>query len=67
MSVSLQNWGASTFGYVRQEICSLRDELKRLLEDPVRVGPSQVELKTVERLVELEQCEEIMWRQCSRV
>jgi hypothetical protein len=36
-------------------------------EDPVRVGPNQAELKIVDRLVELDSREEVMWRQRSRV
>ena len=64
---SLQVWGAGTFGGVRSEIKGLRDDLKRLREDPGRVGPSHAELKIVDRLVELDHREEVMWRQRSRV
>jgi hypothetical protein len=64
---SLQRWGNNTFGNVRKEIFTLRDELKRMREEPGRVGPSQAEQKTVERLIELDHREEVMWRQRSRV
>jgi hypothetical protein len=64
---SLQNWGTDIFGNVRSEIFKLREDLKRRQEEPGRTGPSHGELKTVERLVEIEHREEIIWRQCSRV
>ena len=38
---SLQSWGTNTFGSVRREIRCLRDDLKRLCEDPTRTGPSE--------------------------
>jgi hypothetical protein len=57
---SLQNWGTNIFGNVRLEIFKLREDLKRRREEPGRTGPSHGELKTVERLVELEHWEEIM-------
>jgi hypothetical protein len=64
---SLKTWGSSTFGGVRKEICILRDELKKMREEPTRVGPTHAEIKTVNRLVELDHREEVMWRQRSRV
>ena len=38
-----------------------------MLADPNRLGPSQAELKTIERINELHHREEIMWRQRSRI
>ena len=64
---SLQSWGRNTFGSVRMEIHGLREELKRLREDPVRTGPTHAEIKVVDRLVELDHREEVMWRQRSRI
>lgn len=42
-------------------------ELERLRGDPARVGPSHLELKINEKLVELYHREELMWRQRSRI
>ncbi|XP_071680070.1 uncharacterized protein [Lolium perenne] len=64
---SLRSWGSTTFGSVRNETRTLREDLKRMREDTARVGPTHAELKTVERLTELAHREEIMWRQRSRV
>jgi hypothetical protein len=59
--------GTDIFGNVRSEIFKLREDLKRRREEPGHTGPSHGKLKTVERLVEIEHREEIMWRQHSRV
>ncbi|XP_071678252.1 uncharacterized protein [Lolium perenne] len=60
-------WNQQGKARERKEIFSLREDLKRMREDPVRVGPNQAELKIVDRLVELDSREEVMWRQRSRV
>jgi hypothetical protein len=51
----------------RKELKELRALLSELRAEPGRVGPSHRELKTVERLVELQHREETMWRQRSRI
>ena len=45
----------------------LKKELERLRGSPNRSGPSQVEVKINDRLIELYLREELMWRQRSRV
>jgi hypothetical protein len=67
LSGALSVWGRDTFGSVRRELKQLRQQLAELRAAPARVGPSHQELKVVERLVELQHREEIMWRQRSRV
>lgn len=63
----LGKWNRETFGSVRKEIKNLTMELERLRGEPTRVGPSHVELKINEELVELYPQEELMWRQRSRL
>jgi hypothetical protein len=63
----LGEWNTNIFGSVKKELRRLRDELAQLRDDPVRLEPSYEEKKTVERIVELENREETMWRQRSRV
>jgi len=64
----LSAWDNSIFGHVRRELRSLNAELGRLRSDPMRTGgPSQAELKVVERIMELNHREEIMWKQRSRI
>jgi hypothetical protein len=64
---SLRSWGSNTFGCVLKESRSLRAKLKEMREDPVRMDPTHAELKIVDRLVEIDHREEVMWRQRSRV
>ena len=46
----------------------LNDELKRLRSDADRIGgPSHAEIKVVERIMELNHREEIVWKQRSRI
>ena len=45
----------------------LKKELERLRGSPNRSGPSQVEVKINDGLIELYLREELMWRQRSRV
>ena len=64
----LSEWGVHTFGHVRKELKMLSDELKRLRSDADRIGaPSHAEIKVVERIMELNHREEIMWKQRSRI
>jgi hypothetical protein len=62
---SLQQWGARTFGCVHWESHDLHSKLERLHVAPSRTGPSHEESKIVDRLVELDHREEVMWRQWS--
>jgi len=63
----LSVWGRQSFGNVHQELKQLNEELERLRAEPMRVGPSHVEIKIVDRIVELSYREEIMWKQRSRI
>lgn len=63
----LKTWDRRTFGNVKRQISQLNGELARLCSLPARVGPSHEELKIVEKLTELYHCEEIMWKQRSRI
>ena len=45
----------------------LNEELERLRSEPTRVGPSHADVKVVERIMELNHREEIMWKQRSRI
>jgi hypothetical protein len=67
LSGNLSSWGRETFGSVRWELKTLRRNLETMRAQPGRVGLSYEELKTVKRIVELQHCEEIMWRQHSRI
>jgi hypothetical protein len=63
----LSSWGLHTFGSVRKEIKKLKSELEHLRNLPGRVGPSHVDTKVNDTLVELYHGKEVMWRQSSRV
>ena len=63
----LTRWSKDTFGSVRKEIKRLKQMLEELRGDPLRAGPSHVELKINEQLIEMYHREEIMWRQRSRI
>lgn len=65
LAESLGDWSKSTFGSVKAEIRSLKKQLERLRNDQARVGPSHVEIKVNDRLIELYMREELMWRQRS--
>jgi hypothetical protein len=67
LSGTLTTWGRDTFGSVRHELKILRSNLEAMRSQPCRVGPSYEEIKTVERIVELQHREEVMWRQRSRI
>lgn len=67
ISKGLIRWSKTTFGSFRQEIKTLNTELQRLQSDPQRTGPSHVEIKISDRLVELYHREELMWRQRARI
>jgi hypothetical protein len=54
LSVSLTDWGRSTFGQVRAEIKRLKSELATLRALPGRAGPNYEETKIVERLMEMQ-------------
>jgi hypothetical protein len=66
LSGSLLVWGRDTFGSVRRELKQLRHQLVDLCAASNRLGPNHQELMVVERLVELQHREEVMWRQRSR-
>jgi hypothetical protein len=65
LSGALASWGRETFGSIRKELKELRQLLTLLRSRPDRISPSHQELKVVERLVELQHREEIMWKQRS--
>ncbi|XP_071678431.1 uncharacterized protein [Lolium perenne] len=67
LSQSLSDWGRDTFGSVCRELRDLRRQLTHLRLAPDRASPSYQELKVVERIVELQHREEVMWRQRSRI
>ena len=58
----LGSWNKNIFGMVRKEIKSLKKELERLQNVPSRAGPSHIERKISEKLIELYDREELMWR-----
>ena len=62
VSRGLTRWSRQSFGSVRREIKGLQQKLEELRGDPLRTGPTHVELKINERLVELYLREKIMWR-----
>jgi len=60
--------GHPNFGHVCRELKALNEELERLRLDPTRMGgPSDIKIKVVERIMELNHREEIMWKQHSRI
>jgi hypothetical protein len=67
VSGSLETWGRSTFGHVQREIKELTERLASMWSDPLQLHQSYEEIKVRERMVELHQREEVMWRQRSRV
>ena len=67
LAKDLGRWSRDTFGSVRKEIKKLKQMLEELKNDPLRSGPSHIELKINERLIEMYHREEIMWRQRARV
>jgi hypothetical protein len=67
LSNILKRWDRDTFGSVRTEIKNLKKELGGLRAEPMRTGPSFLEQKINERLVELYHREELLWRQRSRI
>jgi hypothetical protein len=64
---SLRTWGSNTFGSVLKESRSLRAKLQEMREYPIRLGPTHMEMKIIDRLVEIDHREEVMWRQRSRI
>jgi hypothetical protein len=67
MSGSLCTWGRTTFGSIQGEIRQLQLRLSDLREGLARQGPSEEEGAIVQRLIELYDREEVMWRQRSRI
>ncbi|KAK1611920.1 hypothetical protein QYE76_035593 [Lolium multiflorum] len=53
--------------YAYQELKKLKGELAAMRLAPGRVGPDHLEIKVVERIVELQHREEMMWRQRSQI
>jgi hypothetical protein len=62
-ATSLDSWGRSTFGHVRLELSKLKEELDKMQAEPNRQGPSHAEIKVMDRIVELNHREDIMWQQ----
>lgn len=52
---------------MKQELKDLNARLEKLRSEPLRKGLSYEEIKTMDRIVELNYKEEVMWRQRSRV
>jgi uncharacterized coiled-coil DUF342 family protein len=67
VSGSLEDWGKTTFGHVQREIRQLNERLTVLRADVSRQEPTSEETVVHQRLLELYQREEVMWRQRSRV
>lgn len=63
----LDGWGRTIFGHVRMELKCLKEELEKLQSNPSRTGPSHKEIKIIDRIVELNHREEVMWQQRSRI
>jgi hypothetical protein len=64
-STGLKRWNLHTFGSVRKQLKELWSKLEDMREDPGRLGPSHVEIKVCDKLVEIQQIEEMLWRQRS--
>jgi hypothetical protein len=56
-----------TFGSVTWELKEMKGRLEVFRSDPSRLGPTYEEIKLVDRIVELNHREEIMWKQWSRI
>ena len=67
ISHQIMTWSKDNFGSVRKEIKELKSSLESMRSDPTRTGPTHIEIKMNDRLVELYHREEIMWRQRSRL
>jgi hypothetical protein len=67
LSVALTGWDKRTFRHIQREYQRLGKELERLRDEPTRTAPTHVELKIVDRLVELHHREELMWKQRARL
>jgi hypothetical protein len=67
MSGKLKAWNSEKFGSVKHQIRALQCELGELRTQPDRLEPSYEEVKLVEKLSEVLHCEEVMWRQRSRI
>ncbi|XP_073353561.1 uncharacterized protein [Aegilops tauschii subsp. strangulata] len=67
LSEKLYSWDRHTFGNVKKEIKQLTKQLEVLKNVLGRTEPSHLEIKVVDRLVELYHMEEILSRQRSRV
>ncbi|XP_073355427.1 uncharacterized protein [Aegilops tauschii subsp. strangulata] len=67
LSENLYTWDRHTFGNVKKEIKQLAKQLEVLKNVPGRTEPSHLEIKVVDRLVELYHREEILSRQRLRV
>lgn len=67
LATGLSRWSNDAFGNVKKEIKLLKRQLDQLRGDPLRTGPSHVELKINERLIEMYNRKELMWRQRARI
>ena len=62
VSNSLRGWNNQSVGNVMWELKKLNLRLEYLRSKPMQTGPSHEEIKTVDRIVELNYREEIMWK-----
>ena len=62
VSRCLRGWNNQEFGNVKRELKDLNARLEQLRSEPLRTGPSYEEIKTVDKIVELNYREEVMWR-----
>ena len=67
MSNSLRGWDNQSFGSVTRELKKLNARLEHLCFKPMWTGPSHEEIKTVDRIMELNYREEITWKQHSPI
>jgi hypothetical protein len=64
---NLRGWDNQYFGSVTWELKKLNARLEHLRFEPMQTSPSHEEIKTVDKIVELNYREEIMWKQHSRI
>ena len=67
VSNSLRGWNNQSFCSVMCELKKLNLRLEDLRSKPMQIGPSHEEIKTVDRIMELNYREEITWKQHSRI
>ena len=65
LSKDLTRWSGDTFRSLRKKIKEIKHILFSLQSEPNRHGSSSIELRIVEKLVELYYREEVIWHQRS--